>query len=156
MTDLWRLLTAATTIGTAASGGALLTYSTFTTTGLARLPASQGMAAMQQLNLAAPRSAGFMTVLFLPAALTVALAVHALATRPGGAWLVVTATAVHVVGVVGVTVLFHVPRNDALASMDPVADAARFGPWLEAWVAGNHVRTASGLLSSVLLALSLR
>ncbi|MDO9381203.1 MAG: DUF1772 domain-containing protein [Nocardioidaceae bacterium] len=156
MTDVWRILAAVTAAGAAASGGAFWTYSTFTTTALGRLPAARGMAAMQQVNLAAPRSVGFMALLLVPAVLAVGAAVHALVARPPGGWLVVAAAVAYLVGVVGTTVVFHVPRNDALAAMDPLTQADAFGSWLDAWVAGNHVRTASGLLSGLLLALSLR
>lgn len=152
MTHSWSVLTAGTALACAASGGAFLTYSGFTTTALSRLPASAGMAAMQQVNLAAPRSPAFMTLVLGPALLAVVLAVRALLHRdePGAA-LTLAGAAVYVLGVVVTTAAFHVPRNDALAVLDATTQAGGWHAWLRSWVAGNHVRTLSGLLSAGLL-----
>jgi uncharacterized membrane protein len=63
-----------------------------------------------------------------------------------------------VVGTIGVTFAFNVPRNDALAVLDPnSAEAAAI--WLEyvpSWSLWNHVRCATSCAASVLFTLSLR
>lgn len=148
--------TAATAVAAAASGGVFVAYSTFTGTALRRLPASEAIATMQQVNLAAPRSPVFMLLLFVPAATAAALAVRAVVARdPGSAWLV-TGAGVYLLGVVVTTVAFHVPRNDLLAGWAPGTHTAQWDGWLSSWLAGNHVRAAAGLVSSALLAWSLR
>ena len=130
------------------SGGAFLAWSTFTSAGLARAEPAAAVAVMRGVNVAAPRSVLFMAVLFLPG-----LAAAVVAVRAAGEadWGPVLASVVYVVGVIGMTVAFHVPRNDAL-DRAPDAEAVREWPrWLRTWVAGNHVRTLSGVVAGVLL-----
>ncbi|MVA74623.1 DUF1772 domain-containing protein [Auraticoccus sp. F435] len=152
MSTLWTVLTALTAVLAAAAGGAFLTFSTFVPAGLDRLPAREAMAAMQGVNVAAPRSASFMVLLFGPAVLGVVLAVQAVLSWQGtSSALLLAGALVHVVGVAGTTVVFSVPRNDRLAAMDPDQDAGAWAGWRRSWVAGNHVRTVSGLLAGALL-----
>ena len=151
MSDWWSTLTGLAALASAASGGAFLTYSTFTTRALSRLPDPAGMAAMQQVNLAAPRSPAFMALVFGPGLLAAVLGVRA-GTRlhqPGSAYVLAGAV-VYLVGVVGMTAAFHVPRNDALAVLDAAKDSGQWQGWLRTWVAGNHVRTLGGLAAGVL------
>ena len=152
MSNLWTTLTALTGIAAATSGGAFVAFSSLVPAGLAKLPDDRGLAAMQRINEAAPRSAAFMTVLFAPAVGSVAVGVRALiggeTSRPA---LVVAGAAVYLVGVVGMTVAFHVPRNDALVRLDPLRDATAFPRWLRTWVRGNHLRSVSGLVAGMLL-----
>jgi len=60
--------------------------------------------------------------------------------------------------VVVLTMAYHVPRNDALDTVDPnAADAA--GHWdryVRTWTAWNHVRTIAPLASATLLTIALR
>ena len=148
----WSTLTGLTALACAASGGAFLTYSTFTSRALGALPDAAGLAAFQQVNVQAPRSVSFMALVFGPAVLALVLGVHALIdrARPGSGY-VLAGSIVYIVCVVGMTAGFHVPRNDALALLDPVRDAARFPGWLRTWVLGNHIRTLGGLGAGVLL-----
>lgn len=156
MTTSWVALTALTALAAAACGGAFLTYSTFTTGALARLPGSAGLAAMQQVNVAAPRSASFMALVFGPALLGVVLAVRAVLDWQGASSALVVAGALtHLLGVAVLTAAYHVPRNERLARLDPESDADRWPEWLSAWVAGNQVRTVAGLLAGALLLASL-
>ncbi len=98
-----------------------------------------------------------MALLFLPAATSLVLlgraAIDRTAPRPG---LLLSGSALYLLGVVGTTIAFHVPRNDALATLDPLTQHDHWQAWLQAWVRGNLVRTLSGLVASGLLALSLR
>jgi uncharacterized membrane protein len=65
---------------------------------------------------------------------------------------------VYLAGVVVLTFAYHVPRNDALATVDPnSADAA--GHWdryVRSWTAWNHVRTIAPLASATILTIALR
>ncbi|WP_340538260.1 anthrone oxygenase family protein [Nocardioides sp. GXZ039] len=155
MSRAWELATAVTALGAAATGGAFLTYSTFTTAGLRRLSDADAMAAMQQINLEAPRSVSFMVLLFVPGLAGLVLAARALLAREPGSLLVLAGVGVYVVGVVGVTVAFNVPRNDTLAALDAATQHDGWRSWLSGWVAGNHVRIVSGLLAAALLVGSL-
>ena len=57
-----------------------------------------------------------------------------------------------------VTIVYHVPRNQALAALDGAsADApARWARYLTAWTAWNHARTVSALAAATALIVSLR
>jgi uncharacterized membrane protein len=61
------------------------------------------------------------------------------------------------VGTFLVTVVFNVPRNDALAAVDPGSDdgASRWTAYLKAWTAWNHVRTAAALAAAAFFSLAL-
>jgi len=57
----------------------------------------------------------------------------------------------YLVGVVGITRAFHIPRNDALASAAPdsAASAAFWAEYLASWTAWNHVRTAAAVVAAL-------
>ena len=55
------------------------------------------------------------------------------------------------------TIVYHVPRNDALDLVDPNAAGAaeQWHRYLSGWVPWNHVRTVSSLAGFVLLTVAL-
>jgi len=136
--------------GALVAAGALLTFSGFTMVAIGRLAADDGVRVMRQVNRAAPRSPSFMATLFGPAVLAAVVAAHDLAHGESDPWRVLGA-GTYLVGVVGVTIGFHVPRNTALQVMpdDRAHDAWR--RWARTWVGGNHVRVVSGLAAGGLL-----
>lgn len=71
-----RITSLAAVVGTGAIGGVFFAFSTFVMQGLGRLPAPDGIAAMQRINETAVRPA-FMTALFGTAAVCVGLGLHA-------------------------------------------------------------------------------
>ncbi|HET6953693.1 MAG TPA: anthrone oxygenase family protein [Acidimicrobiales bacterium] len=135
-------VTAVAALGAGLNGGVFFAFSTFVMQGLDKLPPAQSIRAMQGINVAAPTPA-FMSLLVGTAAVSVGLAVTAVARigEPWAPWLLAGA-ALYLVAIV-LTGTFHVPRNDALNLVDPaVADAGRiWGDYLSSWVAGNHART---------------
>jgi uncharacterized membrane protein len=70
---------------------------------------------------------------------------------------VVLAAVLYVAGTVLLTGGFHVPRNDALAALDPSApgSAEQWATYVREWTAANHLRALAGLGSSALLVGSL-
>lgn len=56
-----------------------------------------------------------------------------------------------------VTILFNVPRNDALAAVDPAsAEGARlWAGYVTSWTARNHVRAVAALAAMAALTLAL-
>ena len=102
-------LTLLTALGCGLIAGAFFGFSAFVMKGLARLPAAQGIAAMQSINVAAI-SPLFMTVLLGTAAGCVILAVSALTFwhRSGSEWLE-TGTLLYLGGVILVTRVFNIP-----------------------------------------------
>ena len=139
-------MTIATAVACATVGGVFFAFSSFVMAALRRVPAAQGIAAMQSINVLAVTPV-FMTALFGTAALCVALAV----VEPSG--LVLAAAATYLLGVLGVTMAYNVPRNNALARLDadePGA-AAAWERYVREWTGANHVRTLAGIAAAVLL-----
>jgi uncharacterized membrane protein len=157
MNPFWRTLTVITAIGAATAGGVFFTFSAFVMPALRRLPASQGIAAMQSINVTAVR-APLMILLFGTAAASVALGIHAVLNLDDRREVfILVAAAVYIVGCIIMTAGFHVPRNDALAKLDPNA-ASSLSEWrsyLTAWTAGNHVRAAAGIIAGTLYVVAL-
>jgi uncharacterized membrane protein len=133
-------------IGAGISGGVFFGFSTFVMRALGRLPTPQAIAAMQSINRYAPNP-WFMTALLGTGAAAVPLAVSGLRhlDEPSSTALLI-GSGLYLGGVV-LTIAYHVPRNDALAAMDPTgAGAAQFWTrYLREWTAWNHVRTATSV-----------
>jgi uncharacterized membrane protein len=100
----------------------------------------------------------FFAVFFGTAAGCVFLAISSLARwqRPGAVYLLI-GSPLYLVGTILVTMLFNVPRNNALAAVDPTSsDGARL--WIDyvvSWTAWNHVRTIAALAAAALLTIAL-
>jgi uncharacterized membrane protein len=147
------LLTGVAAVGSATVGGVFYAFSTFVMPALRRLSAPQGMAAMQAINIAAVRP-GLMTALFGTAGACIAVAVGAaLSWHTRRSLLLITGSALYLIGGVGVTAAHNVPLNNQLARLDP-ADPDTDQAWhhyLRAWTAGNHLRTGACLAGAALL-----
>ena len=140
-------------LGCGLIAGAFFAFSSFVVKALARLPPTQGVAAMNSINVFAVTPL-FMTALFGTAVGCLAVAVSVLFRwqEPGAVYLLIGA-GLYLVGTILVTIVFNVPRNDALATVNPAsADGTRlWSNYVIAWTAWNHVRTVSALVASALL-----
>jgi uncharacterized membrane protein len=150
-------LTLVTALGCGAMGGVFFAFSGFVMQGLRRLPAAQGIAAMQSINVTAVTPA-FMGALFGTALACIALIVAGLTMldEPFAPYLV-GGGGLYVVGTIALTIAYHVPRNDALAKVDPQSAGAA-STWTRydaEWTAGNHVRAAAALAAATALAVAL-
>jgi uncharacterized membrane protein len=158
MIDGWVFgLTLAAAIGAGLSAGVFFAFSTFIMKALGRLPAAQGLAAMQAINWAAPAPL-FMLALFGTGALCVPLGIWAITELDETAAVyVLIGGALYLVGIV-LTIGYHIPRNVALDGVD--ADSAgaadAWAGYHRAWTAWNHVRTLTSLVASALFILALR
>lgn len=154
-----RWLTVVAVAGSGLMAGLFFAYSTFTMAGLRRLPGEQGLRATQAINRAANSSATMIVTLLGTGVVAIVLGVGALRDLDHTASVLhLVAGGLYVVGVLGVTFVYHVPRNDALDLVDPTSAGAveAWRSYAGAWVAWNHVRTIAPLASTVLYALSLR
>jgi uncharacterized membrane protein len=158
MDGLLVAMTAVTALGCGLNAGVFFAFSSFVMKALARLQPAQGIAAMQSINLVAVTPA-FMAALFGTAAACAALVVWALVDRDTafGPYLL-AGGAVYLVGTIGLTVAYHVPRNNALAALPPQrAEAAgRWARYVTGWTRWNHLRAAASLAAAALLTLALR
>lgn len=149
-------LTLATAIGAGLMAGVFFTFSNFVMPALAKLPADQGTAAMQSMNVEAINR-WFMTALFGTGAACLVLAVLSFRSVANPrAFLRFAGAVVYVLGIIVVTAACNVPRNNALAVLDPAGagSAAAWSRYLGEWVFWNHVRTGSGLVSAIALTLA--
>ncbi len=156
--DGWfAVLTFATALGCGLIAGVFFTFSTFVMPALGRLPAPQGIAAMQSINVAAI-TPSFMAALFGTGLACAILIGGSLMTwsRPGGVY-VVLGSLLYLLGTILVTIVANVPRNDALAAVDPAtAEAATlWASYLTSWTVWNHVRSATAFGAAALLTVAL-
>jgi uncharacterized membrane protein len=142
-----------TALGCGLIAGLFLAFSISVMKALARLPSAEGIAAMQSINIAIINPL-FLSV-FLGTAVGCALVIIASLLRwhyPGSVYLLVGG-ALYLLGSLLVTVVFNVPKNEALASVAPAdPDGARlWADYLSAWTAWNHVRTVAALVAAASL-----
>ena len=148
------VLTLVTAIACGLVAGFFFAFSAGVMKSLARLPAAQGLAAMQSINVVVINPP-FMGALF-GTALACAVLVVAAFVEWGEPYAV--GGLVYLVGAILLTIVYHVPRNDALAALDPNdADApSHWNRYVRGWTAWNHVRTIAPLASAALLTVALR
>jgi uncharacterized membrane protein len=156
MSEIAEPLVIAAAVGSGLVGGVFFAFSTFVMAALGRLPAAQGTAAMQSINVMAPTPV-FMTALFGTGLLCVVAAIAALGADELDAGLVLAGAALYVLGIPVMTMLANVPLNNRLAGVEPGSpdgDAVWRG-YLKTWTAWNHVRTVTGIASCALLAIAI-
>ncbi len=148
------VLTLLAALGCAMMAGVFFAFSAFVMKALARLPAEQGIAAMQAINVAA------LTLAFMAALFGTAVACGALALWALFAWgeriapYLLVGSALYLVGTIVLTIVYHVPRNEALATMEPHGADAE-SRYLSGWTAWNHVRAAAALAAAAVLIIAL-
>ena len=150
------VVTVVALLGTGLTAGALFAFSSFVMGALARLPAPEGMRAMQSINERAPRPA-FMLPYVGTAVLDAVLVVVAVINWDEAyAPYLLAAAVVYVVGVIGLTGGYHVPRNNALGELDAGAPSSveRWTKYVRDWTTWNHVRVAAALASAALLTIA--
>jgi uncharacterized membrane protein len=150
-------LTIAALVGAGLNAGVFFSFSTFTMQGLHRLAPTAGAAAMQEINREAPKPP-LMLLMFGTAAVTVALMVQAAGNLDETASVYqMIASGLFLIGVIVMTGVYHVPRNNRLDRLDANSPegSAYWAVYLREWVRMNHVRTVAPLVAAVLLALSL-
>jgi uncharacterized membrane protein len=148
-------LTFAAAIGSAVAGGIFYAFSSFVMAALGRLPATQGVAAMNAINVTVI-TPSFMTVFMGTALVCLVLAGGSFFGWGQTAWkLIFAASLCYLVGSLGITMVGNVPLNDQLAAVAPAQEAALWSRYLDAWTLWNHVRTAASIMSAVLFTIAL-
>jgi uncharacterized membrane protein len=144
-------------LGCGLIGGVFFAFSSFVMNALARLPATQGIAAMQSINITVINPS-FMTAFMGTAAVCIFLAVSSLLRfdRPSAVYLLV-GSLFYLVGTLGVTMAFNVPMNEALAVVEPnsTEGASLWTNYLANWTLWNHVRTVAALAAATSFAIAL-
>jgi uncharacterized membrane protein len=150
-------LTLFAALGCGVVAGVFFAFSAFVMRALAGMPALQGIAVMQAINVAA------VTAAFMVALLGTALACGVLVVSSLLAWgepfaaYLLAGGAFYLVGTIGPTVVYHVPRNEALATVEPRGAGAEdhWSRYLRGWTAWNHLRFAAALAASAALVIAL-
>jgi uncharacterized membrane protein len=150
-------LTLISALGCGLTAGWFFAYSNQIVKSLGRFPDDQGIAVMQEINVVVINPWA-MTLLFAPALTCIALAVlSVIEWEEQEVYYHLAGGAVYLVGAVLVTIAFNVPRNDALAAVEP-ASASSADVWRRfrsEWTFWNHVRTVAALVAAVLLTIAL-
>lgn len=158
MDGLLFALTLATAVSAGLVGGVFFAFSNFVMKALGRLRPSEGAAAMQSINITVITPT-FMTALFGTGLASLVLIGWGLADldEPYAGWLI-AGGAIYLIGEIGLTGGYHVPRNNALARVDPESDegARIWRTYLVEWTRMNHVRALAGLAASALFAVALQ
>jgi uncharacterized membrane protein len=158
MSDLLTWLTLVSLTASGIIGGTFFIFSTTIMRSLAARPANEAIETMNEINTVIVRTL-FIAVFLGNAAASAVLMVAGLldADRPGS-WLMIGGAAAYLLGSFLVTIVFNVPRNNALAAIsakDPDVATPVWNAYLTEWTRWNHVRTVACILSTVLLAGSL-
>jgi uncharacterized membrane protein len=144
-------------LGCGLIAGVFFAFSTFVMNALARRPSTEGIAAMQSINITVINP-WFMTAFLGTAVACVFLTVSSLLkwNQPGAVYLLV-GSLLYLVGTLGVTIVFNVPLNDALATVKPEStDGANlWASYLTDWTLWNHVRTVAALAAAALFTIAL-
>jgi uncharacterized membrane protein len=145
------------TLGCGLMAGVFFAFSTFVMNALARLQPTQGIAAMQSINITVINPLFFAAFLGTTLA-CIFLAVSSLLKwhQPGAAYLLV-GSLLYLVGTLGVTIVFNVPLNDALAMVKPdsTEGANLWISYLANWTFWNHIRTAAALAAAASLTIAI-
>lgn len=139
-------------------GGVFLAFSDFIMRSLSLTGGSGGVEAMQVINREVFNWV-FMALFLGMAAMSLVVAAYGGVFVGGGpGMLMMLAGLVYFIGCFGVTVVFNVPMNEALAGMDLSSDATRdywMDTYVPRWTFWNTVRTMACGVSAALLLLGL-
>jgi uncharacterized membrane protein len=156
MENVKDVITLLAILGCGLMAGVFFIFSVAIMNALSRLPASEGIAAMQAINIAIVNPL-FMLVFLGTAATTIFVVVSSLLKwqEPNAIYLVVGGV-LYVVGSLLVTVIINIPMNNALAAAKPTdsTSATLWANYLTNWTAWNHVRVVAAIAATVSLTIA--
>jgi uncharacterized membrane protein len=144
--QIFFVLTLVSAIGCGLIAGVFFAFSSFVMKALARLPAAQGIAAMQSINVAVINPWFMTAFLGTGAGCAVVAVLSGLRWQESGSAYALAGSLLYLCGTILVTGVCNVPRNNALAQ-----GAVDWPNYVAQWTAWNHVRTAAALIAAVLL-----
>ena len=157
MDQLLFALTVIAAVGCGLVAGVFFAFSAFVMKALSRLPPAQGIAAMQSINIVVLNPWFLGAFLGTAAACLVVLIFSLLGWQGSGTGYLVIGSALYLLGCLLVTMVFNVPRNEALASVAPddPDGASRWTGYVPTWTAWNHVRTGAALIAATSFSIAL-
>jgi uncharacterized membrane protein len=151
-----RALTLVAAAGTALAAGFYFAFSAVVMRALNRLPAAEGVRAMQVINRAAPAP---FTVAFISTGLVCAVLAIVGLRNLDERWALylLIGAALYLVSIV-LTFAYHIPPNDALPLIEAAGPRAgdAWSHYVAPWTAWNHVRTLTSLAGAVMFIVALR
>ena len=157
MNNLTLVLVFASALGCGLVAGIFFAFSTFIMKALARILSTQGIPAMQSINVAVLNPL-FFGVFFGTAAICMVLAVRSLFMwQTTGAGYLLVGSLLYLLGTILVTIIFNVPLNNSLAAVDPTSANAGhvWTNYVKSWTAWNHVRTIAALAAAASFGIAL-
>ena len=157
MSEIIFMLTLAAVLGSGIVAGIFYAFSSFVMGALGKLPAPEGIAAMQSINIVVINPVFFLAF-FGTAALSIMLGGYAIAHwGTPGAGLLFLGALFYLAGCILVTMVFNVPLNNRLAAADPASPegAELWRLYLVRWTRWNTVRTVAPSVSLVLFVLAM-
>lgn len=151
------ILSTVAAIGNALMAGVFFAFSTFVIQSLSALAPRQAVAAMQSINKVILRSL-FMLLFFGSTIASIGLLLAGIMLENSAIDVyLVTGCLLNLVGVFVVTIVFNVPLNDSLTTVDTNNEdcADEWASYVSGWLPWNHVRTLLALLSSISFVLAL-
>lgn len=157
MTSAITIVALVAAIGSALVGGIFYAFSSFVMRALARVPASEGIAAMQSINVVVlnPSFLGLFVGTAVISLLIAVVSVSGWGAPSAPFWL--AGAVAYLVGTFAVTAFGNVPLNDRLA-MAPAIDPESVALWehyLDRWTWLNTLRTAAATGAALLFAIGL-
>ncbi len=139
-------------------GGVFFIFSTTIMRSLAARPTDEAIGIMNEINAVIVRT-NFMAVFLGNVILSlVVIGFSVFGNSFSGRWFAVSGAVFYLIGGFLVTIIFNVPRNNALAAAvpdDPIAANLVWQDYLREWTFWNHVRTFACIASAMFLAFSL-
>jgi len=156
MDRLQVILTLLASLGAGMMAGLFFVFSVVIMKAFGRLAPGHGIAAMQTINQVI-LNPWFFVLFFGTALIGLVLAGMAVFDWEGrGSGYPIAAALVYVGGCIGVTLIWNVPLNDALAATDAGSPdgADLWSRYLDVWTRWNHVRTVACAAAAVLFTLA--
>jgi uncharacterized membrane protein len=144
-----KILTVGALLGSALMAGLFFAFGTAVMSSLQRLPAGQGAAAMNLINVRIQNPL-FLLVFCGTALVCLALPVLAFVQDTPGKWWIVAGSVLYLAGVIVLSFAVNIPLNDGLA-----AGTTDWTTYLTRWNPANNVRAVAGALSVVAFAVAL-
>ncbi len=144
-------------LGCGLMAGVFFAFSTFVMKGLSRLPANEGIAAMQFINASVSNSL-FGAAFILTPVICVLTIIFALWRwdKPASIYILIGGM-IYLVGSLLVTIVFNIPQNELLALTVPndSNSANLWNSFLDSWMFWNHVRAAASLAATASFTIAL-
>jgi uncharacterized membrane protein len=151
------ILTFLSVLGSGLIAGLFFVFSIAIMRALGRIPAAEGISAMQSINVVIVNPVFLFVFLGTGVACLGLAIVSALKWQADGSGYLLFGALAYIIGSILLTMFINVPLNDALAAISPT-DPSSGGLWsnyLSNWTMWNHVRTIASLAATALLMLSL-